>query len=312
MKRKLTLLIFLGALLKLMSQEPYVFEEENGLVVIEAESTPSYGLWSPDTAILGYFGDNYLLYQGANYYNSPGNSLLTYKIQISKVGKYRFQWRSRIAKGTSNTDHNDSWLRIEDASKFYAQKSSSVLYPHGSGMSPNPEGAGSNGWFKIYQNVLNDWTWNTSTNDNNPYSIYVEFDSIGIYTIEISGRSNGHSIDRIVLYHSDVTTITALDASLPESPKSIISSIDEVIMELNIFPNPAKEYLEISLPQSLLQKNTYTLRILDVSGRVVKQFTKQKLKEKRRKITIDDIPSGIYFLSIISEKTLYKSEFVKL
>lgn len=311
MRKTVHFFVFLGALAKLMAQDPFVFEEQNGLAIIETGSATSYGLWSPDTLISGYLGDHYLVYQGANFYNSPGNSLLTYKIHISKTGKYRIQWRSRITIGTSNTDNNDSWLRMGDASKFYAQKSSSILYPHGSGMSPNPAGAGSNGWFKIYQNVLNNWTWNTSTNDNNPYDIYAEFDSIGIYTIEISGRSNGHAVDRIVLYHSDINASQALGLSLPESPKSVLSSINKESRELNIFPNPAKDYLHISIPE-LIPRTVSTFTIRDVSGRIMKKNTQRISTREGVTIQLEGIPPGLYFLVIETESIVYKGEFVKL
>jgi hypothetical protein len=311
MKKTITLCFFFLSFFKLMSQDAFVFQEENGLVIIEAESTTGYGSWHPDTVISGYLGNNYLLYNGPDYFNSPGNSVLTYHIHVDKVGTYRFQWRSRIAKGTSNTDHNDSWLRIPDASKFYAQKSSDTLYPHGSGMSPNPDGAGANGWFKIYQNALSGWTWNTSTNDHDPYSIFAEFDSTGIYTIEISGRSNGHAIDRIVLYHSDISSANALDLNMPESPNSLVSSVDRMLITLNLFPNPTDRLLEISVPQSL-KNSKCAITIMDVSGRIVKQIDQEIFTENSGRIPIDGIPSGNYFIMVRAERIIFKGQFTKL
>ena len=85
----------------------------------------------------------------------------------------------------------------------------------------------------------------TSTNDHDPFNIYVEFDSAGIYTVEISGRSDGHAIDRMVLYHSDIFAPYALNLSLPESPRSIISSTGREVIELNLFRNPVDGFLEI-------------------------------------------------------------------
>ncbi|MFK7924431.1 MAG: T9SS type A sorting domain-containing protein [Bacteroidia bacterium] len=310
MKNLLFLFTFLGYLASLQAQDPFLFEEQNGLVVIETASAPDYGNWSLDTAILGFTGENYLVYQGANLYNSPGSSRLEYKVQINKAGKYRLQWRSRITIGSSNTDHNDSWLRINDASKFYAQKSANVLYPYGSGMTPNPEGAGKNGWFKVYQNVLNNWTWNTSTNDNNPHSIFVEFDSIGIYTIEVSGRSAGHAIDRIVLYHSDLSANQALDINLAESPKSVLSSISKEIINFNVFPNPAKDYVTLSIPTSL-PSSLRSLKIMDISGRLVKEITQHLSAQEKLIIPLTDIASGLYFLMLETEETIYRAKFAK-
>lgn len=312
MKKQFIFLTLWGSLCMALAQGPYVFEEENGLVVIEAESNTGFGQWTPDTAIQGFSGDHYLVYQGVNYYNAPGNSLLKYYVNISKAGTYRFQWRSRITTGTSNTDHNDSWLRIPDAAAFYAQKSTNILYPHGSGMTPNPDGAGKDGWFKVYQNALNAWTWNTSTNDHDPHSIFVEFDSVGIYTIEISGRSTGHGIDRIVMYHSEVSSATALDLALPESPKSILSSIDDVIMDLKILSHPAAGYVEVLVPQPLLPQSLYSLKILDISGRVIRQLPGKILTENRGRIPVADLAPGVYVILLGSEGVLYKGRFLRL
>lgn len=296
--------LFLG--LSLLAQAPYTFEEENGIVVIEIESTPEIGNWVIDSAISGYTGEHYLHYQGPNYYNAPFNSRLVYQINITTTGTYRFQWRSRIAAGSSNTDHNDSWLRFGDATDFYAQKASNVLYPHGSGKSPNPAGAGAGGWFKIYQNVLDDWTWNTSTSDHDPHNIFVKFDSVGIYTFEIAGRSNGHAIDRVVLYHSSASASQALNLNRPESPKNLVSSIGMKSIHLNLFPNPADAYLQLSLPKAAEQ-----IEILDLSGRRIQQLAPPSRGQRQFQVPIGNLASGVYFLRIQTEQVVYRAKFVK-
>ena len=75
----------------------------------------------------------------------------------------------------------------------------SVVYPRGSGRTPNPEGAGADGWLKVYLSGTTNWTWSTLTNDGLGYPIFVTFDNPGEYTIEISARSNSHFIDRLTL-----------------------------------------------------------------------------------------------------------------
>ena len=105
-----------------------IFEEVKGLVVIEAESALEYRNWEPRTSIDGFTGENYLHYEGPNLYTTVGLSKLTFKISITTLGTYHFQWRSRIAQGTDNTEHNDSWMRIKGAAKFYAKKDNSIIY----------------------------------------------------------------------------------------------------------------------------------------------------------------------------------------
>ena len=73
---------------------------------------------------------------------------------------------------------------------------------------PNPEGASGNGYFKVYTNTLG-WNWATQTSDFDPHKVYAVFNSAGVYTIEVSGRSQGHFIDRMVLYKESQYSATA-------------------------------------------------------------------------------------------------------
>jgi hypothetical protein len=263
-----------------------------------------------DTAIPGFTGSEYLVYRGTNLFNSPGHSRLTYQLQINQTGKYRIQWRSRIALGSDQTEHNDSWLRLPDASSFYAQKSGNVLYPHGSGRSPNPVGAGSKGWFKVYQNQLGVWSWNTSTNDHNPFNIFAEFDSAGTYTLEVSGRSLGHALDRIVLYHESVAAAQALNLNLPESPRSVFTSLPEEAANLVLFPNPVQTELVLLLPVSR-SGDEVTLSVKDMTGKVVKTFYPYSARDGRVRLPVKDIPSGIYILVMQTGDSLYREKFIK-
>ena len=195
---------------------PASFVEHNGLVVIEAESGNNDGGWSKKSSAAGYTGNGYLEWTGSNQFNNAGLGTISYQIYIGKTGTYRFQWRNRIVQGSDNTEHNDTWLRFVDASDFYGQKGSSKVYPKGSGKSPNPNGASVDGWFKIYTNSSG-WNWQTTTSDHDRHDIYVSFDSPGVYTLQVSGRSYGHAIDRMVLSHSSVSHSAAQNTSLSET-----------------------------------------------------------------------------------------------
>ena len=196
---------------------PAPFEEVNGMVVVEAESVPAVSDWTYETSIPGYTGNGYYVWNGQDHFNNPGNGLLEYKINITTTGTYRFQWRNRITQGTSTSDFNDNWLRFPDASDFWAEKGGNKVYPKGTGKTPNPAGSTSDGWFKVYVSEINKWSWQTRTSDGNPHAIYVKFDTPGVYTMQVSARSKGHGIDRMVLFHSSVNSTTALDPNQPET-----------------------------------------------------------------------------------------------
>ncbi|SFR48966.1 Galactose oxidase, central domain [Robiginitalea myxolifaciens] len=195
------------------SGTPGAFIEDNGLVVIEMENNGAIGgnwknasnttapdINSPGTAA----GDDFIVWEGGQFLGSPGNGLLTYPVQITTPGVYRFQWHNQVGLGNSGTEHNDTWLKIE-GDAFYGQKTGSTVCPKGFNSAENdctgsaPNGAGSGGWFKIYASQGVNWGWSTFTSDNDGHPIFVRFDEAGTYNILVSARSSNHVIDRMVL-----------------------------------------------------------------------------------------------------------------
>jgi hypothetical protein len=155
-------------------------------------------------------------------------------------------------------DGEDSWLRFPDATDFYAKKGDgNVVYPKGAQNHPWPNGAGSDGWFKIFQNSEADWTWSTLTSDDDPHEIYVQFDAPGSYTMEISGRSKGHLLDRIVL-SKEVPNAT--DPSLDETPCGPAKTLAPI---LSIENSSAIEGQNIEVVLSLSKTSSETI-VLDI------------------------------------------------
>lgn len=199
----------------------YQFYEENRLVVMEVEAQPAVGDWVERTDIDGYTGSSYYRWEGSDYFGSPGNGVITYKIRINNPGTYRFTMRSRIAFGNNNTEHNDMWVRFPDADGFFGEKNNgSRVYPKDNGRGPNgddqtpyPEGSSKDGWFKAYMNRLNAWHWDANTSDNDAHQIYAQFDNSGTYTMQISGRSFGFAIDRLVLFDETLYTEAAIETT---------------------------------------------------------------------------------------------------
>jgi len=136
---------------------------------------------------------------GQNWFETPGNGVLNVPITINTPGTYRLQWRNRVGSGQNATEHNDTWLKFPDADDFFGQKAGSTIYPTGSGKTPNPNGASAAGWFKVFAVGALNWSWSTATSDGDGHGIYAQFDNPGVYTMQISGRSQFHQIDRIVM-----------------------------------------------------------------------------------------------------------------
>ncbi|WP_235295865.1 hypothetical protein [Portibacter marinus] len=196
--------------------------EKDGQLMIEMESADYDATsWTLDSVLSGASNDKYLVWKGSNHYSDPGKGLLNFRIRIENPGTYRFLWRSRITQGNSNTDFNDSWLRIPNADHFYGKRDSDghIVYPKGTNQDPivdsegqahtMPEGAGKDGWFKIYMNRLGSWAWISRTSDNDPHQIFAIFDEAGDYTIQIAGRSTNHGIDKLTMFLTHIPQNTA-------------------------------------------------------------------------------------------------------
>ncbi|MFS4417377.1 hypothetical protein [Maribacter sp. 2307ULW6-5] len=190
--------------------------ERNGIVSVEFESVTGDIEWERRSALEGFDGDGYLVWNKPDNFREPGNGVLTYRLTIGTTGTYRFIWRSRITEGDTQSEANDSWLRFNDAADFFGERNGSLVYPKGSGKTPNPEGNSADGWLKVYMNRLGEWFWRSNTSDNDPHDIYVTFDEPGTYTMEVSGRSQFHGLDRFVLFVEGTTFNEARDAERSE------------------------------------------------------------------------------------------------
>jgi hypothetical protein len=201
------------------------FIESNGVVVMEVESVPAATGWESRTNIAGYKGSAFYYWNGGNK-TVGGSGTLTYKFKITTAGNYELRIRSRIAEGTSATDANDTY----------------IWFPTGTNVAN--EWAIS-GWTKFYQNQLNAWSWSTNTKDNDPRLIRVYL-SAGEHEFKLSGRSQGHALDRIVIYKYDSNTFTdaQFDALSPSSTSGTPSGGATVEMLAPNFTNKGNFYID--------------------------------------------------------------------
>jgi len=178
------------------------YEEKDGVVIFEAENLDPPSPWQirNDNAATG---NKYIIWTGNNQYNSRGNGEMVVKFKINQTGRYRFMWRMRQSSGYRSDEANDSWVDFPDARFF--------------GINNGTEKEFSN-YIKIFGNARNSFGWSARGDVNHvKYSVYVEFDQPGTYTMRLSGRSKGHQLDRIALFHSSVNQSTATDLNNPET-----------------------------------------------------------------------------------------------
>ena len=74
---------------------------------------------------------------------------------------------------------------------------------------------------------------------------------------------------------------------------------DFSILNMKLYPNPVKDILNIDA------KNIDWIKIYDVSGKLVKTFSKQS------KINISELPKGNYLTEISENGKISKQKFIK-
>jgi len=165
--------------------------ESGGIVVMEVESVPAAGDWERETRIGGFKGSGYYVWEGSNAFGvaTAGRGTLTYRFRINRAGNYQLRWRSRITEGNNPTESNDSWVRFPTGRNIAGEQPI-------------------NTWTKVFMNGLNQWSWASATVDNVGRPVR-QFFSAGEHTLQISGRSRGHAIDQIVLYHYPTVPFSA-------------------------------------------------------------------------------------------------------
>lgn len=77
--------------------------------------------------------------------------------------------------------------------------------------------------------------------------------------------------------------------------------------DINIFPNPASDYINIFIGKKLITPNE-SIRIYTLDGRLVSS----QINLGGTTIDISDLKGGVYFLSTIIDDILYKKQFTKV
>ncbi len=202
------------------------FEEQNGLLVIEAESAVDYdqALFTLETenvngkdsegnpVISVPTGNGYLRYTGPNHLGAQvAEHTIGYKIKINNPGTYQFLWRNiRDPKAATGDANNDAWLNITGGNVRFFGKKAGVEYT----LTKHTKL-----WVQKSQFVYECYgETNSGGKHINGMSIWATFPTAGEYIIEYGGRSNGHSVDRLVLFTPNQAA-TAKNVNTPESNK---------------------------------------------------------------------------------------------
>ena len=170
-----------------------IFQEENGLIVIEMESMPPSTGWALETSRGGFTGSGYYHFVGNNAFGSPNsNTIIIYTVRVDNPGLYNLRMRNQH-NFPDHTEENDCWISVNG-----------------------------NHFDKMYNSLdgHNRWGWQSALEERGhqeaSYNLFA-----GDNTIRIAGRSRGHKLDRMHLYRNGTTDPLSLSA--PVSP--IVGSV---------------------------------------------------------------------------------------
>jgi len=144
--------------------------------------------------------------------------------------------------------------------------------------------------------------------DVNPQDKTIDFQHNGWWYEYFSGDSiqiNGTSI--ISLDPGDYKVFTDLKLDKPEILNTLGFNEYEIAnWDVNIFPNPSRDFLNITINGSKSKDIKYT--IMNSLGKIIYQQTGTF---KRHEINIENLSTGNYFLILEQDNYLTSKEFVK-
>jgi len=193
---------------------PGIYTESDGLLLMDAEHTETtdLDLWErvlpgDSRYLAGSTNDEHLEFTGNNIGSGDPNAPLVYTFRISKGGTYQLFIRARKRlEGARKDLCNDCYVKI--AGDFTSGNPKAAL----SALLTDT---------KLYGGDADGWGWAGSLDseeaDHTPAK-YI-FKAGETYTLTISGRSQRFNIDRIVLFHSDITRDWDHFINSPESQR---------------------------------------------------------------------------------------------
>jgi hypothetical protein len=201
-----------------------VYQESGGILVMEAERTPSslgsgsnrWELYEPGETnyVTGATNNAHLEFQGNTSNGGPAAAPMTYTFRINEGGYYHLHLRARARLDGADSDkNNDCYVKVT-----------------GDSYGPGPNAGDSHlkdaslslltSNTKMYGASPTTWGWSDQLDaggeDNKRWPVY-NFVAGGTYTLTVSGRSIKYNIDRIVFRKSTIATSSAKSATLAES-----------------------------------------------------------------------------------------------
>lgn len=310
MKNLILLFILFATKISAQTCIDTLWQERNGLAIIECETHPQLNGWLKKDSVAGFTGTGYIVWQKAEYFTNAANGRITFKVKINTPGRYAFDWRVGISNGNLTTEHNDTWLRITGVDNFWAEKlnnPSSVLKPkpecNNDPVYKCPNGSSVSNYFKIYGGTLYSFTWKASTSDNDDHKIFFDKNTEGVISINIAARSSHQMLDRMVIYRlPDVASRARNLSNTSTTNCTVVSTSNIAANQVQIFPNPTTNSLSIQI------ERPYQLMLINAQGSVL---TTQNWQAGTHDLDLNNCAAGVYWLRFINGNQSFTEKILK-
>jgi len=181
-----------------------IFNGENGLLIMEVESTASSkGDWKEMKSVDGFTGDCHFEFTGNKPASGPANDPLEYRFTVDKDGIYNLLIRAHKRLDGEEPDKcNDCYVRLAGDFDSAGPTSLDILRSDK----------------KLYGGSQNGWGWTAKLDvGHKKWPAVYRLKAGEEYTLVVSGRSQRFNMDRIVFKHQSVADKKAKDPKQPES-----------------------------------------------------------------------------------------------
>lgn len=259
LKRRIIWILFLNFLVIMPGISQQVYQETDGLVIMEMEHSESpLGQWVLKTDNPGYNSDGFLEFAGNTINGGDPDSPREYRFKITTPGTYDIKLRARKRlDGEASDKCNDCYVRLEGDFTSGSEQVSLRALQNDTKLYGGPE----TGW---------GWAGDLDTYDADHTQARYVFESGEEYLLVLSGRSIRYQIDRIVFVHSDADLADAVSG--PESSTAVALSqhrtsgcLSGADSRLNILHGPSGTQLQYYLSRS----GRYQIGLYHINGRRV-------------------------------------------
>jgi len=221
-----------------------VYQESGGILVMEAERTPSslgtgtdrWEMYTPGEAnyVDGATQEAHLEFQGNGSDGGDPKTPLTYRFKINESGYYHLHLRARQRLAGAPADkNNDCWVKVNGVNGATFGAGPKVGSEHMNDASVSLLTS----YQKMYVSSAVTWGWanllDAGGSSNKRWPVY-NFNAGSTYILTIAGRSINFNYDRILFRKATIVDTSAKSTAIPESAVNTTPSTTPAISRVTL------------------------------------------------------------------------------